>query len=146
MRQAHLHLKGLETSKCLRILAKIACVDLMMCKFLALRSDKTMQVESQIFAVRFLCQNSSLHYPLKCTFLELLHLQNPYFYFFANVSKLPEDIKKLKTKAIKFQPYPPIFFFLSCKTFAKELLQKLFMVLFYVSAGQNSILTEPKEH
>ena len=84
--------------------------------------------------------------PIKTYFLELLHLQNPYFYFFANVSKLPEDIKKLKTKAIKYQPYPQIIIFLSCKTFAKELLQKLFMVLFYVSAGQNSIITEPKEH
>ena len=52
----------------------------------------------KIFAVMFLCP--TLEYPLKNTVFELLqvHLQNPYFYCFANVPKMPYDIEKIKNK------------------------------------------------
>ena len=84
--------------------------------------------------------------PLKTYFFRTTTPPKSLFLLFYKCVKIAEDIKKLKTKAIKYQPYPQIIIFLSCKTFAKELLQKLFMVLFYVSAGQNSIITEPNEH
>ena len=78
----------------------------------------------KIFAVRFLCP--TLDYPSKNTVFELLqvHLQNPYFYCFANVPKMPYDIEKIKNKGQLLNQYYQISF-KNCKTFAKNLFKKL---------------------
>ena len=59
---------------------------------------KLYKEESQFFAERFLCPSSSKYNftvpSKKHTVFELLHHQNPYFYFFANVSKRTKDILK----------------------------------------------------
>ena len=74
--------------------------------FLALRCDKTIRYSRDpIFAVRFLCPSSSKYKFIeslkKHTVVELLHLQNTYFYFFANVPKMSKDNKRSKHNSKK---------------------------------------------
>ena len=67
---------------------------------LTLHCDKNIKDRELIF-----CSKVSLYkffktqYSLKKhTDFELLHVQNPYFYFFANVPTNPKDITKYKNK------------------------------------------------
>ena len=63
------------------------------------------KIESQYFAVRFFFE-----------VLQDVYLQNPDLYFFANVIKMPKDIKnKLKTNANTIKSVLK-----SCVTFAKN--------------------------
>ena len=70
---------------------------------LSLQCDKTIKDRELIFVVRFLSPSSLKHKVTillkKHTDFELLHLQNPSFYFFCKCAKKAQTHKKnLKTK------------------------------------------------
>ena len=75
---------------------------------------------------------------------ELLHLQNPYFYFLAHGTKMLQDIKKrpdMKTNQISFKSFQN--FAENYRTAWNKFFPKL--ALSYIFSGQNTSLTYPKE-
>ena len=72
-----------------------------------------------------------------------MHLQNPPLYCLANVPKMPKDIKKARYEISTIK-----LVLKRCKTFTENYFKKLISPKigpFYVFAGQNTILTEPRE-
>ena len=108
IREAHLFPKVLKQAN-FRWCLQNSQAEIELCaNFLALRCDKTIRYSRDpIFAVRFLCPSSSKYKFIeslkKHTVVELLHLQNSYFYFFANVPKMPKDNKRSKHNSKKLE-------------------------------------------
>ena len=80
----------------------------------------------------------------KRSVFELLHPQNPYFLFFANVPETTKDIKKIEN--IEYSRYEISIIKLVCKKLLQNINLSQNWSFVYVSAGQNTIRTEPKEH
>ena len=138
--QAHLRPKVLKKAICCRSLPNLqAEID---CCANCLAVTKLYKIESQLFAVRFLCQGySKANFTislLKHTVFELLYLKILIF-----CPKGAKDIKKFKTKAI-YENSPIKLDLKCCQIFANifswtSYFSKLGIFMF--TQGQNTILT-----
>ena len=80
----------------------------------------------------------------KRTVVELLHLQNPYFCIFANVSKMPKEIKKnLKRRPNTYEIRPIKSVLKRCQTFSENYFIKL---IFFTKLALFGCLRRSKEH
>ena len=118
--------------------------------FLAFHCDKTMQYREPIFAISFLCQSSLIHnitVPLKNILFLNYKTSSILIFTFLLMCQKRIKKKKLEPKArIENNTIPMLLKVV--KPLQKIISTNSFFIklaLFYVSSGQNTILTWPKD-